>query len=337
MPAPVEWRVSAVSGAKFRATHRRIAPLDVQGNLWTRRQVRSRPVDAARSGLAASTLRDMDDFVRLGHGLHRPAQTVEDLCDRICAYLDVLPAGTVVGGITAARLHNMWLPQPGPDERIEFILTRPGAHARELPGCRREEITTRRRALRNDEVVVTDRFPLLSPARTWVDLCEVLRLEDAVSAADSVLRGPVRREELEDAIQHARRRRGVIRARQALTLVDPRSRSRGETHLRCALVLGGLPWPEVNVAIYTEHGEWLAEPDLVYREARLALEYNGSDHGGVIRMRKDITRVLDVDRNDWKIVVFGPNEVFIHPYRIAPYVRGLLGRRDPHWRRSLAG
>ena len=39
-------------------------------------------------------------------------------------------------------------------------------------------------------------------------------------------------------------------------------------------------------------------------------------------MRKDISREIDVDGNDWKMVVFGPSQVFGHPYRIDPYVRG---------------
>ena len=48
------------------------------------------------------------------------------------------------------------------------------------------------------------------------------------------------------------------------------------------------------MAIYSDVGEWLAEPDLSYDEARLALEYNGADHAKVERMRRDITRELDV-------------------------------------------
>ncbi|HEY2298102.1 MAG TPA: hypothetical protein VGH43_10275 [Jatrophihabitans sp.] len=89
--------------------------------------------------------------------------------------------------------------------------------------------------------------------------------------------------------------------------------------------------------IYTDDGEWLAEPDLHYKAARLALEYNGSDHSGVRRMRRDITREIDIDWNDWKVVVFGPNEVFRFPWRIAPYVRGQLQARDPGWWRRQAG
>jgi hypothetical protein len=273
----------------------------------------------------------VDNFVRLGHGLLRPAHTVADVRDRIAAYLDVLPPGTVVGGITAARLHELWLAPASAAERLQFVVTRPQTRAQELARCRRSEIHTRRRAVLTDEIEVVDGLPVLSPARTWVDLCECLGLEDVVAAGDSALRRAVSDAELAEAVRRARHRRGVRRAREALELMDARSRSRGETHLRCALVLGGLPLPEVNRPIYTVDGEWLAEPDLIYRRARLALEFNGRDHADVARMRRDITREIDVDIADWKMVVFGPSQVFGHPYRIAPYVRALLDQRDPGW------
>lgn len=273
----------------------------------------------------------MSDFVKLGHGLYRPVEAVQELSDRCGAYLDAMPSDTVVGGLTAARLHGMWLPQPRLDERIELVTARPESRPHELARCRRREIRPRRRTLRPHEIVVTDRFALTSIARTWVDLAETLSLEDLVAAGDSALRGSVDHGDLTRAVQEAFRRRGVLRARRALELLDERSRSRPESHLRCAVVLGGLPWPDVNQAIYTDRGEWLAEPDLSYRGARLALEYNGRDHAEVDQFRKDITREIDIDGNDWKVIVFGPAQVFGHPYRIAPYVRAQLDQRDPGW------
>lgn len=276
----------------------------------------------------------MTDLVRLGHGLHRPAETVADLTDRVAAFLDVLPPETVVGGITAARLHGFWLPKAQPGEKLEFVINRDPRRPHQLAHSRRDEIATRRRAITRDEVTVTNRFSILSPARTWVDLCENFCLADAVAAGDSVLHQNLASiDDLNEAVRSAFRRRGVLKARTALPLLNARSRSRGESHLRVILVVGGLPYPEVNVPINTDWGEWLAEPDLVYRRARLVLEYNGSDHAGLRRMRKDISRELDIDINDWKIVVFGPSEVFGHPHRIVPYVRCLLDRRDPEWRR----
>jgi hypothetical protein len=275
----------------------------------------------------------MYTVVRLGHGLYRPAEHLASLADRCGAYLDALPERTVVGGITAARLHGLWLPEPTETERLEFVTTRAETPGRALARCRRNEIHPRRRALRPDEIDATDRFALTSVARTWIDLAEFLSVEDLVAAGDSALRGDTTTAELAEAITRAHRRRGVLRARAALPLLDARSRSRPESHLRCIVVRAGLPYPQVNQAIYTANGEWLAEPDLSYKRARIALEYNGKDHADLDRMRKDITREIDIDGNEWKVVVFGPREVFKTPYQIPPYVRAMLDRRDPGWSR----
>jgi hypothetical protein len=119
-----------------------------------------------------------------------------------------------------------------------------------------------------------------------------------------------------------------------IDLLNPRARSRAESHLRYAIVSAGLPCPEVNVPIHNDRGEWLAEPDLVYREARFALEYNGADHAEVDRMRKDITRAIDVHVGEWLSIAFGPAQVFGRPWQIGPIVRTTLLDRAPHYLRE---
>jgi hypothetical protein len=273
----------------------------------------------------------MSELVRLGRELVQPADALATLGDRCAAYLPVLPRGTVIGGLTSGREHGLWLPAPGPGELPEFVLTRPGARPRQLAHSERGGIVVRRRSLAAHEMTVVNGLPAQSVERTWVDLAERLSLPDLVAAGDSALRGGSTHERLAAAVQTGRRRRGIVRARQALQLLDARSRSRPESHLRCALVCGGLPWPEVNVAITNRNGEWLAEPDLHYRFAKLVLEYNGADHAELGRMRRDITREIDIEEDGWKVVVFGPAEVFGHPWRIVPHVRALLDARAPGW------
>jgi hypothetical protein len=260
----------------------------------------------------------MTELLRLSHGVHRPADAVRDLSDRCAAFLDVLPAGAVIGGMTAARLHGLWLPPGRDDESIEMIVTRRGLRPHEYAGSRRREIRVRRRTLRRDEVVEVAGLPVVDEARTWVDLAETLRIEDLVAAGDSVLCARQSRDDLIRAVDHAQHRRGVRRAREALALLDPRSRSRPESWIRCTLVRAGLPWPEVNVPICNEYGEWLAEADLLYRRARLVIEYNGADHASVLRMRRDISRELDIEEGGWHVLVFGPVEVFRRTHRLAP-------------------
>ncbi|MGN6610111.1 MAG: hypothetical protein ACTHMS_24270 [Jatrophihabitans sp.] len=278
----------------------------------------------------------MAELERLGRGLHRPAASVEAIDDRCAAYLDVLPERTALGGLTGARAHGLWVPSPRPDERPEFAVSRLSTAANQLAHSERAEIRVRRRRLRPGDVVEVGGLPVLRMEKIWVDLGATLAIEDLVAVGDSVLRSGVGREQLIAALGAARGQRGVTRARAAFDLLDERSRSRPESHLRCHLVIGGLPWPQVNVAIHDVHGGWLAEPDAQYPHARLALEYNGADHAGVDRLRKDITRGLDVDEHGWKLVTFGSVQVFQRPWRIAPYVRHLLDERDPFWRRRPA-
>jgi hypothetical protein len=113
-------------------------------------------------------------------------------------------------------------------------------------------------------------------------------------------------------------------------MLDARSRSRPESHLRVAISGADMPPFEVNVPVYRRDGGWLAEPDLSLAEALLALEYQGADHAGVKRMRKDITRLTDMRRDTWLTLPYGPAEVLGQPYLIKPEVRELIRIRAPH-------
>ena len=182
---------------------------------------------------------------------------------------------------------------------------------------RRPEIRARRQALLPDEVTTFHGLPVTTEPRTWIDLADRLTLADLVAAGDSVLRGAHTTADLERAVLRAGHRRGVVNARAALMYLDGRSRSRPESVLRFVIMHGGLPAPAVNEPIFSAVGEWLAEPDLSYADVRLAIEYNGAMHADVERSRRDITRQLDVEsRGGWRVVVFGPAEVFRYPDQI---------------------
>jgi hypothetical protein len=244
-----------------------------------------------------------------------------------------LPPGAVAADLTAGALHGLWLP-PDVGDNLAVVLA--GTGRRRAPRSRahsiRSELRGRRRTLARDEIVLAGGTPATSEVRTWVDLAEILRLPDLVAAGDSVLRGTTELADLDQAVRRARGRRGVVRAKVALSMLDGRSRSRPESVLRCHLVMGGLPMPEVNAAIVNDRGEWVAEPDLLYRRARLALEYNGSEHANPKRMRRDITRAIDMVSEGWLTLTFGPVEVFRRPDEMVALVRTILDARDPSWR-----
>ena len=70
---------------------------------------------------------------------------------------------------------------------------------------------------------------------------------------------------------------GVRLARHALTFVRERVESPQETVVRLAILRAGLPEPVCNINIYD--GEcFLGRGDLVYREFRIVIEYDGRQH-----------------------------------------------------------
>jgi hypothetical protein len=216
----------------------------------------------------------VDEFVKVTRGVWRPAGLVADVAGRAAALLTAAPEGTVIGGFAAARLHGLWIPDTA-SERIELLLRRDVAVPEAHSHSKRPELIGRRRRLVADEVELIDGLPVTTAARTWVDLGERLSLPDLVAVGDSVLRGSVSLDDLEVVVKRATHRRGIVRVRTALPLLDARSRSRPESHLRYTIVAAGLPKPAVNEAIYDVHVEWLAESDLSYDDVRLAIEYNG--------------------------------------------------------------
>lgn len=271
----------------------------------------------------------MTKFVRVAHGIWRPADATGDRWQQAAAFFTATPGYPVFSDWTSAELHGLWLPPLAPG-RITFIRHFDTEEPRRHSGSRREQVRARRRPLCPDEVTQLGGLPVTTMARTWIDLAEFLSPPDLLAVGDSALRFGECPEAMATAVKRAVHRRGVVRARAILPMLDGRSASRPESHLRYALITSGLPTPEVNVPIYSSTGEWLAEPDLSYDDARLALEYNGAVHASVDRMRRDITREFDVSsRGGWRLVTVGPAQVFKRPDETAAWIRTLRRERLP--------
>jgi hypothetical protein len=267
-------------------------------------------------------------FVRLAWNCRLPAEAADELIPRCLAVLETSASNSVIVSTTAAQLHGLWLPPL--NDPIHVATARPDRASRHMTRTRRPEFRAHRRQLECDDVIDVAGVVVSSIPRTWVDLAAVLSLPDLVAAGDSALRAGVTVEELGAVIQRSGRLRGIRRAREGLPLLDKRSRSRPESHLRLAASSPDLPKWQVNEAVYRDEGGWLAEPDLSLPEAKIALEYQGEDHGGVPRMRKDITRGTDLRREKWLCLPYGPAEVFGRPWEIAPELRSLVRERAPH-------
>lgn len=251
----------------------------------------------------------------------------DDLDARCAAALATSSPDSVLVGPTAARLHGLWLPDL--DDVIGIATASPGRPGRDMTRSRRPEFRAHRLQIPEEDTMVLRGLPVTTPARTWRDLAPVLGLPALVAAGDSVLRTGTPQADIADVVRRAVGARHVRRLRAALGMLDGRSRSRPESHLRVAVSGDGMPRFAVNEPIHRAVGGWLAEPDLSLADARLALEYQGSDHADPRRMRRDLTRSMDLRSEGWLVLAYGPAEVFGRPWEIRAEVRAAIAHRAP--------
>ena len=187
------------------------------------------------------------------------------------------------------------------DERIHVAIGhRPGSPDVDDPqpaaGGRRASVPAPRRGRRAGSTGV----PVTSFARTWRDLAMVLDLADLVAAGDSALRsGAAPRRTGRRARGRRPERTESRRARGALPLLDQRSRSRPESHLRVAISGPDMPRFEVNEAIYRARAAGSPSRTCRSTEARIALEYQGEDHAATVADAPRHHPVLDMRRDEW--------------------------------------
>ncbi len=143
-----------------------------------------------------------------------------------------------------------------------------------------------------------------APTDTWIALGATLSITDLIVMGDGLLsrkspRATLNR--LTRAVDGVAGQRGASRLRSALSELRPDTDSAQETVLRLLLVRAGLAEPEVNGVIQTRTGVF--HGDLVYRAARVVVEYDGEQH-----RTDDRQFAIDVDRLDaimaegWRVI-----------------------------------
>ncbi|WP_068266764.1 hypothetical protein [Janibacter limosus] len=229
----------------------------------------------------------------------------ESIDDRFAALSLVRTTGMVLSHCSAALVHR--LPVPRGCEHDDLHVTVLGPRP-----CRPGVIAHRR--ARTPVTVRT--MPVTSLADTWIDLAPHLGLDDLVVLGDAVAQRLESVEALHARVQ--RRVPGVVRAREALEWIRVGSASPMETRSRVLCVRGGLPEPDLNVEIHDPDGGWLATGDLVWREARVVGEYQGSHHfGDYARGDNDLTRRRAVEAIGWSYVDFTKDDYYRVPRRLA--------------------
>ncbi len=194
-----------------------------------------------------------------------------------------------------------------------------------LPEC--ANAVVHRADLPAAHVVPTRLGPATSVARTFVDRAAELGLEDLVALGDAALHRELTTESaLADAVGWAAGRRGVRLACRALPLLNGRSASPMESWTRVVFAEAGLPRPEVNAPLFDDAGEWLAEGDLVWRAAKLVVEYNGLVHLSNRQRKADDRRRLVLAAAGWTVIPATADDVLRRPELLIDLVRSLLAR-----------
>ena len=199
----------------------------------------------------------------------------------------------VVAGLSAAALHgSKWV-----DGRTTVELIHENRHR--LPGLR-----VHSDRIEEDEITVVDGVPATTPARTVLDLGCWHPTTSAVAAIDSLARAAeIKTADVELLAQRYPGRRGIARARRALTLFDAGAQSPKETWLRLVLVEAGIPQPQTQITVRDEFGQAIAYLDMGWEGIKVAVEYDGDHHrSDRSQFGWDIRRLEKLQHRGWIVI-----------------------------------
>ncbi|HEY1531447.1 MAG TPA: hypothetical protein VGF80_11565 [Galbitalea sp.] len=148
--------------------------------------------------------------------------------------------------------------------------------------------------------------PLSDPLDAWLECAALLDLDDLVIMGDSLVRRKApftTLAQLRAAASGYRSRRGARTVAQAIPLIRANTDSARETVLRLVLARAGFPEPEVNGIVENSLGQPIAHGDLVFREYRTIVEYEGDHHRTDERQFNiDIDRFDELAEEGWRAI-----------------------------------
>ncbi len=153
-----------------------------------------------------------------------------------------------------------------------------------------------------------------SPAWTAVELARTLRRPRALAVLDAVLfKRCCTTTELCTAVDEQKGRRGIVKVRELIQLIDGRSESPMESEARLVFIEGGLPKPEVQYEIVDRCGKrWRV--DFAWPHAMVVAEYESMDwHATREALRHDRMKVARLQECGWTTIPIVIDDVRCHP------------------------
>jgi uncharacterized protein DUF559 len=221
----------------------------------------------------------------------------------------VLPADAIFAGRTAAWIHGLFSDLASPVEAA-------------LPAVNearsRQGLNLWRCDIDPGEVTKASGFRATTVPRTLLDLCARLPPLEALIALDAAVR-----KELQWRPKDFAGRPGAARLRRLSDLAAP-AESAMETRLRWLLISAGLPRPEVQVDLCDIAREFAGRADLLYRDARLVIEFDGANHRE--RLVGDDRRQNLITGAGFRLLRFTSADVYKRADVVVAQVRGELAR-----------
>jgi very-short-patch-repair endonuclease len=258
---------------------------------------------AVAAGLLTRAVLRGPRFRRLFPDVYVGADVEVDLAVRSLAAAVLVGDRGVLGGYSAAELLGASCgPLDAPAEAI-------------VPGRRRAPPGL---LVREEDVPVAERWQVdgttvTSPVRTALDLACRGSLVDAVVGVDALAHrfGFPPQDVVRCAYRHPGRR-GAARLPRVVRLANPLADSPMETRIRLAIVLAGLPVPELQYPV----GPY--ELDMAYPDLKLAVEYDGREHLTQHRAMRDLNRQAYLTEAGWRRILRFPKEVVLHEPKLIP-------------------
>nr|WP_225751488.1 hypothetical protein [Pseudoclavibacter sp. Marseille-Q3772] len=215
----------------------------------------------------------------------RAAANTSDPLAHIRAAAPFLSSHQALASISAAQLLGLPLPSRLRDYP-ELIVASPVSAAR----SKRHGVRPMR--MRNDRFAAVrfEGIPILSPRALAASLSRDLDSTELTVVLDALCSEaqnyPGRRyraqallssEEIRKIPQQFARMHGIGTLREACEQAESGVESPMETVLRVQLIAAGFPKPEINATIRLSNGRTI-RPDLLYRDARVLIEYLGDHH-----------------------------------------------------------
>ena len=240
----------------------------------------------------------------------RSAKEPTSLDDRCLALAAALQDRFAFSHLTAARLYNLPISRAmEDDERLHVVRDT-------LDGSTRRPGVAGHRGLEARAVFQVKGVPVTGLADTWVDMGELIGpgtsvgLDDLIMLGDAIALRLGSVQPLRAALENRVRPRGKLTLLEALEWIRYGAQSPGETRTRLVLVRSGLPEPVLNQPIITSERIWLGRPDLMWRDHRVLIEYQGEEfHTEQKDRERDDARHAGFRDDDWEVVLVWKEDI----------------------------